>query len=50
VESPLSPEQGICADPLFRDPSSGDFRLLPGSPCSRSVTASGKTIGAYDVN
>ncbi len=50
-------KKGVVADPMFRDPLAGDFRLLKGSPCINRgkkdnliLTYSGRRpdIGAYD--
>jgi hypothetical protein len=34
-------EGGILADPLFRDPNNGDFRLQLSSPCIDAATTTG---------
>jgi len=34
-------EGNISDDPLFRDPASGDYRLLPDSPCIDTAGTSG---------
>jgi parallel beta-helix repeat protein len=47
VQTSTTPYPGtgnINEDPLFRDPLNGDFRLLTGSPCIDTGTASGAPV------
>jgi parallel beta-helix repeat protein len=41
-------EGNISADPLFVDPSAGDYHLLPGSPCVDAGHPPGVDIGAFE--